>query len=256
MNVTRIVALGMLSVLGAAARDNGMLVVDRGLPQSNWNDASSIALRSNVRWTLYSEGFVGDDFAVGQPGERWVINSIRMWAVPGLSESGDPAALGDVYQDIRLYFGGSDADVSPIVSGRLAPGSNAVEGADIVVSEARNAPLYENFGANLKIYQVEFRNLNLSVEGGKKYNFGAWGLGRHTDKSTTKVYPWFTHASNSQLGDVKADGADGKLILFDAAGRFQENYDGNGVAWNKSSDLNVQVFASREIKLSDKAPNQ
>lgn len=233
--------IGAAALLASASFAQDTLVVDRGLPRANWNNDAGVTARANVRWTLYSQGFVGDDFVVGKAGERWVVNTLRVWAVPGAFGE-DPAALGDVYQDVRLYVGAEGEDLTPVVSGRLARGSNEVDGADIVISEAADVPRYENFGAELKIYQVEFRNLNLRVEGGKRYRFGAWGLGRATGEKG-EVYPWFTHGSNAAQGEAPADGADGRLLLFEAAGRYAKEYDATGAAWNKSSDLNVQIWA-------------
>jgi hypothetical protein len=236
--------LGTLVLCGAAASgEDAALLVDRGLPRANWNNDAGATARSNVRWTLYSQGFVGDDFVIGQAGEKWVVDTLRVWAVPG-AYGVDPAALGDVYQDVRLYVGGPDEDLTPVVSGRLTRGSNEVDGADVVITEAADAPLYENFGAHLKIYQIEFRNLKLKVDGGVRYRFGAWGMGRARGEKD-EIYPWFTHGSNAAQGEAPADGADGKLLLFEAAGRYAKEYDATGAAWNKSSDLNVQIFGRR-----------
>src|ERR1035438_4996108 len=74
------VASWLLCVLPAVAADS-VLVVGRGLPQKNLNHPSGSA-RSNVRWGGDNQGFIGDDFTVGVTGERWVIDSIRTWAVP------------------------------------------------------------------------------------------------------------------------------------------------------------------------------
>lgn len=219
------------------------LVVDRGLPKTNWNNDAGETARANVRWTLYSQGFVGDDFVIGQAGERYVVNTLRVWAVPGAFDT-DPATLGDVYQDIRLYVGAPGEDLTPVASGRLERSSNEVSGADIVITEAEGVPMYENFGKQFKIYQVEFRNLNLRVQGGVRYRFGAWGMGRNIGEKG-EIYPWFTHGSNAAQGATQADGADGKLLLFEAAGRYAKEYDAAGAAWNKSSDLNVQIWATR-----------
>jgi hypothetical protein len=242
MKIRRLIGTAALFAASAFAQEDGTLVVDRGLPRANWNNSAGVTARANVRWTLYSQGFVGDDFVVGKPGEKWVVNTLRVWAVPGAFGT-DPAQLGDVYQDLRLYVGGPGEDLTPVASGRLARGSNVVEGADVVIKEAE-APLYENFGADLKIYQIEFRNLNLRVEGGQTYRFGAWGMGRNVGEKG-EIYPWFTHGSNATQGEAPADGADGKLLLFEAAGRYAKEYDATGAAWNKSSDLNVQIWASK-----------
>src|SRR6185295_1560348 len=79
-------------------------VVERGLPQVNLNNVSG-DYRSNVRWGWRDHGFLGDDFTLGASGEKWVVDSIRTWAVPGVSGL-DPEHLGDVYRDVRLYLGG------------------------------------------------------------------------------------------------------------------------------------------------------
>jgi len=111
------------------------IAVDRGLPAANWNNGSGVTARSNVRWTLYSQGFVGDDFTIGQRGEKWTIDTVRVWAVPG-AHGVEPATLGDVYQDIRLYIGSGEENLTPVSTGRLLRGSNEVDGANIVIREA------------------------------------------------------------------------------------------------------------------------
>ena len=90
----KLVSLFAAGTLAAVAADPAALVVDRGLPQANWNNAAGVAERSNVRWTLYEQGFVADEFRLGEPGEKWVVDRIRVWAVPG-AKGVDPAALGD-----------------------------------------------------------------------------------------------------------------------------------------------------------------
>jgi hypothetical protein len=52
-----------------------MLLVDRPVTGSA---GSGIRLS----WTK-SPGFLGDTFKVGAPGEVWVIDAIRTWAIPG-----------------------------------------------------------------------------------------------------------------------------------------------------------------------------
>jgi len=243
MRVYRLALLTAVLASAALAQESGRLTVDRGLPKANLNNGAGVTARSNVRWTLYGQGFVGDDFTVGRAGEKWVIQTMRVWAVPGAFGI-DPANLGDVYQDVRLYLGAEGEDLTPVVSGRLERGSNAVEGADIAIVEETESPAYENFGDQFKIYRVEFRNLNLKVDGGVRYRFGAWGMGRSTGEKG-EIYPWFTHGSNAVQGEAPADGADGKLLLFEAAGRYGREYESTGAAWNKSSDLNVQIWAAK-----------
>lgn len=235
--------LTFLCLLPALADDAPQLVFDRGLPTANLNNAGGDSNRSNVRWSLYAQGFVGDDFSIGQPGEKWVIDRIRTWAVPGIAGE-DPTALGSYYQDVRLYFGTEDGGISPVRAGRLDADSNISDNAGISIREA-DAARYDEFGAMMRVYEIEFKDLKTSVEGGKKYRFGAWGLGRDIPGKEGKAYSWFTHASNALRSETRQDGADGRMLLFEPSGNFASDWDSNSKAWNKSSDVNVQVFAHK-----------
>lgn len=234
-------AVGLLLCIPAFSADS-IMVVDRGLPQINLNNSSG-PVRSNVRWGWYDQGFLGDSFTIGAPGEQWVIDSIRTWTVPGDAKN-QPASLGDFYQDVRLYFGQGQADLTPVESGLLSAGTNETSNSNIEISDSAQ-PLYDDFGANLRIWQVDFRNLNLMVAGGTSYHFGVWGLGRAEAGTGGKTYPWFTHASNAPLSGGTEDGADGVMLLFDGSGRNQGTFNAKGSGWDKSSDINVQVFAHR-----------
>lgn len=35
------------------------------------------------------------------------------------------------------------------------------------------------------------------------------------------------------------------MLLFTSGGKFKSDFDGKGAGWDKSSDINVQVFAHR-----------
>ena len=218
-------------------------VVDRGLPQANLNNASGPA-RSNVRWDWNEHGFLGDDFAVGAAGERWVIDSIRTWTVPGNADR-VPEHLGDFYQDVRLHFG--ESDLTPVSAAQLSPGSDETGNAAVRISEATQAGaiLYDDFGTSLRIWQIDFTGLNLPVEGGKRYGFGVWGMGRAIPEAEGKTYAWSNHASNAPLSGSRQDGADGRMLLFDAAGRSEGTFNAEGQGWDKPADINVQVFAHR-----------
>jgi hypothetical protein len=220
------------------------LVVDRGLPQANLN--GSTGYRSNIRWSLYNSGFLGDDFTVGDAGQSWVIDSIRVWTVPGVNGH-DPDYLGDSFQDVRLYFGDTKGGLTPLVSGLLKAGSSEASNASIKISDATAASghFYEDFGTNLRVWQIDFTQLNLAVEGGTKYRFGAFGLGRPSGKAADKTNAWFNVATNAELAGAKQDGADGEMLLFRSSGKFKSVFDGKGAGWDKSSDINVQVFAHR-----------
>jgi hypothetical protein len=222
------------------------LVVDRGLPQANLNN--STGYRSNIRWSSYESGFLGDDFTVGAAGESWVIDAIRVWTVPGVHGQ-DPQQLGDSYQDVRLYFGDTKGGISPVMSGLLKAGSSEPSNANIKISDATSAGghYYEDFGTNMRVWQIDFTQLNLAVEGGAKYRFGAFGLGRPDGRAgaKAKTNAWFNVATNAELAGAKQDGADGEMLVFGSGGKFEKAFDGKGAGWDKSSDINVQVFGHR-----------
>jgi hypothetical protein len=232
-------------VLAPAFGASAAMVVDRGLPTGNVNNVSDPS-RSNVRWSWYDHGFVGDDFTVGGLGERWVIDGIRTWTVPG-TQSMDPEHIGDLYQDVRLYFGGEDSGLTPVASATLASGSDETGTPNIQLTPVAGAGTtpYNEFGKDLRTWQVDFQNLNLAVEGGKAYRFGVWGMGRPIPGRDGKSYAWFNHASNAELSIAAQDGADGQLMLFDSGGRFEGTFQGKGSGWDKPADINVQVFAHR-----------
>lgn len=221
------------------------LVVDRGLPQANLNSASG-DYRSNIRWSLYDSGFIGDDFTVGTVGESWAIDTIRLWTVPGVNAT-DPDHLGDFYQDVRLYVGNEEGGVTPSMTGLLKPGSDQISNPNILIADATGTGVvpYEDFGSNMRVWQIDFTKLNLTVPGGVKVRFGAWGLGRPVPGKADKTYAWFNAASNAPLAIAKQEGADGEMLLFTSGGKFKSTFDGKGAGWDKSSDINVQVFGHR-----------
>jgi hypothetical protein len=220
-------------------------VVDRGLPKVNLNNASG-PVRSNVRWGWHQQGFMGDDFTIGVPGERWVIESIRTWAVPGTRDR-RPTRLGEVFQDVRLYFGSSSRDLTPVAAGDLSDSTDETSNTNIRITEAtQNGEIgYDDSGASLRVWQVDFRGLELKVNGGERYRFGVWGLGRQIPGEDGKRFMWYNHASNAELSGATQDSADGAMILFDGAGRFEKTFQAKGAGWDKNADINVQVFARR-----------
>jgi hypothetical protein len=236
------VLLLFASALWAA---DSALVVDRGLPASNLNNVSGTS-RSNVRWGSNDEAFVGDSFTVGSAGEKWVIDSIRAWAVPGQGRQ-DPDHLGDFFQDVRLYLGANGSDVTPVASALLSAGSDQTSNPHVQISEATRsgAQLYDDFGTALRVWQVDFKDLAVPVEGGSSYSFGVWGQGRAVPGKSDKTFEWFSHAANASLSGVRQDGSDGLLLLFDGSGKGQGTFNGQGNGWDKGSDINIQVFAHR-----------
>jgi hypothetical protein len=139
------------------------VVVDRGIPKINLNNASG-PVRSNVRWAWHDQGFLGDDFKIGAPGERWVIDYIRTWTVPG-TQAHRPDHLGDAYQ----YFGSAVKDLTPVIADSFAEGRDTNDNPNIQVTEAtQNGEIaYDDFGTSLRVWQLEFRGLNLPIMAAK-----------------------------------------------------------------------------------------
>ena len=108
------------------------------------------------------------------------------------------------------------------------------------------------------MWQVEFRNLNWVIDGGEQYQFfvdGTWIRGGENN-----IFPAL-HATNASLAGARQDGADGLYRVMQVLGDTPEyigtfNSDQNGTpgtfsidghngkgGWDKSSDINVQVWA-------------
>ena len=235
--------LFVLALPGFAAERTS--TVDRGLPQANLNNMSG-DFRSNVRWGWGDHGFLGDDFTIGNPGEQWIIDSIRTWTVPGTAEA-DPERLGEFYQDVRLYLGRHGGGLTPVATALLFPGADETSDERIAVSDATRAGAlpYDDFGARLRIWQVEFKDLNMVLDGGVKYNFGVLGMGRPIPGGDGAGYPWFNYAANAPLSAARQDGADGVMLLFNSGGKFQRVFNASDSGWDKPADISVQVFAHR-----------
>jgi hypothetical protein len=237
---------GWVALASSVWASDSILVVDRGLPSGNVNKLSGTA-RSNVRWASGDCGFLGEHFEVGARGERWVIDSIRTCAVPGLEEV-DPDHLGDFCQDVRLYFGASGGDLTPVAAASLSPGKDESSNPHVGITEATRSggALDDDFGEFLRVWQIDFTGVNLSVEGGVNYSFGVLGMGREIPgQQHGKGCMWFKHASNAPLSAARQDGADGVMLLFDGSAKAAGEFTGQGNGWDKNSDINVQVFAHR-----------
>ena len=83
------------------------------------------------------------------------------------------------------------------------------------------------------------------MRGGTKVPFGVFGMGRPIAGKEGKAHLWFNHGSNAALSGTRQDGADGVLLVFDGAGRADGTLRAEDKDWDKSSDINVQVFAHR-----------
>ena len=213
-----------------------MLLVDRGLPPGNLNSAAGPA-RANLRleWNREdNQGFVGDVFQVGAPGEVWRIERVRTWAVPDDRNPG--AALGDLYSRIALYGGLDGGSLAVLKMAELAPGASAPSTPGVTAAPAAydSGAAYEEFGRSLPLWQIEFSNLRWTVPGGVPVAFGVMGTGWPVPGGGGANYLWFNHAS--------AAGASYRLRMFNAAGAQEAFFDSDGQVWDKSTTINIQAW--------------
>ena len=239
-----------LSISGASQIDDNNILFDRGLPSTNINIEPD-GERSNIRWRAGydNERFYGDDFVIGNPGERYVIDHIRTWVVLGYRDEGPsaPATVGDWFDQIRLLGGEvSDKQLAVRASGALFLGSSVANNPDIVITPVTypnpGNSEYFNFGPTIPIWQIDFHNLSWQIEGGRRYNFSVQGIGRQF-LDTEYSHAWYNHASNAALSGTPQQGADDLMSVFADTGEFLYIADGED-GWNKSTDLNIQIFGS------------
>lgn len=209
----------LLAVLLISSAIAAPILVDRGLPNINLNAAAG-ADRSNVAWAYAnytSDDYyvVGDSFA-NTSEKTWVVDSIRLWTV-GRTES---VVLRDL-------------------SGGSILGSS--------LSTSYPDPASSLYGASgLALFQIDFV-VNFLLAPGQSYSFFVDGAGSAASGQGTSVP--FAHASNAALSGTPQDGADDLILYARILGGLLDplsfgSLDTNGNGWDKSSDLNVQVFGT------------
>jgi len=243
-------AAGLALALSAGLAAASTLVVDRGLPADHLNNAAG-ADRSNVAWGFDpAQGAFqsGDTFSLAPvAGPGWQIDRLTGWVIAG-SPDDDSFALEDRFSAVSLYLGAAgpagltsiDKVASSTITGSTADAANVII---TPVTYAGGANYQGTSGSFIRIWQIDFLDLGLFAAG--DYLFSIAGLAQ---PNTTSPF-WFNHASNAGLGGVPAEGADGQYAWFSGAadaaaltlGGFFDS-DGNG--WDKSSDINVQVWAT------------
>jgi len=229
-----------LLAMGASSLAQASLIVDRGLPDENLNNAAG-GDRSNVAWA-FNDGFLsGNDFTLGalNPNAgKWRIDQIRVWTIGGES------ALGDRFSLLKLFMGADGSTVPEAASANLTPESNSTDNTNVEVNKVSYADetVYQGSGGGLlNIWQLDFFNLGLFDPGLHLFALGGEGA----DSPFT-----FMHASNAALSGTTQDGSDDRYRWFggtasDASITTGNLLDSDGSGWDKSSDINIQVFATQ-----------
>ena len=269
--LTATVAFAAMACLAMPAAAS-TLVVDRGLPDSNLNNASG-ANRSNVGWDFAGYGFfAGDDFVI--PGSGAVtVDTIKFWLYPDAQgaaaannneDLGDDStyALGDTYTSFGFYLGDAAAATVPLLVGAnfTGPGSNDTDNANVSIQRVQypstpGEDYQGSSGSFIQIFEIVLSDLNLDLDRGVSYQFGIECRGAgDTDNGTPDVFSddaftmCFPHAANKDLAGTPQDSADDLYRYFyvdglggpaDAGGTL----DSQGFGWDKSSDIGIQVFA-------------
>lgn len=218
-SLKRALILGALA-LATAQQLSAIMLVDRGLPTKNLNDAAGDD-RSNINWwSATGVSLVGDSFA-NTSSHMWYINSIRLWTDGELDTPPKP-----------ILWGGVDAGPIGVVapSGELTATSY----------ENEKEKQYEVDGFLFQLFQIDF-DVNISLAPGQTYRFFIDG----TDPSYSGYI--FSEASNAKLSGSPQDGADDlmlKLSIVNGVAGSPETWTSLNNGWDKASDLNVQVFGS------------
>lgn len=208
----------VLAGIGPASAD---LLVDRGLPTANLNNAAG-GSRSNVAWAFTdfqtaNYFLVGDTFT-NNSADTWTINSIRLWTV-----------------------GQTDTTV---LQGGIAGGTIGVI-SDATYADP-SASLYQgSSGSFIAMHQIDFA-VNITLGAGQTYQFFLDGSGSAAAGQGTSVP--FVHASNAALSGSPQDGADNLMLyanvvngIFDQTSIESWSSSEPGGGWDKPSDVNVQV---------------
>ncbi|HRY14463.1 MAG TPA: PEP-CTERM sorting domain-containing protein [Candidatus Competibacteraceae bacterium] len=246
------IALALL--LGASTfTANATLVVDRGLPNSNLNDAAG-SDRSNVDWDVpgpasddWTNYIVGDDFELPSldPGQtHWRIDKISVWVVEGDVTADPPWEFGELFDRVSLFLGTNPSSVQRVATA-LVTGNNT-NNSNIVITKVQYPGTTLDYQTSTddfaQIWQIDFMNLGYFDPG--LYLFGVDGL------FGTDTFPWFNHASNQDKSGTPQQGADDQFRIFSGnadspAITFLSSFNSNGNGWDKSSDINIRVYATQ-----------
>jgi hypothetical protein len=196
-----------------------------------------------------TETFLADDFQVGADKEVWVVDHVRVWALP------DPQATssrspGDLFKKISFYGGiapdtpthNQKADVEcdchnlpPLKTAILQPGSDSTDSPDVLISS--------NPGRDgLEAWQIDFENLRWSVPGATNIQFGILAEGRQVHDGDSS-YTWYNLASPGADGD--------HLRVFSSAGKLQSAFHEENAA-----RMNIQVWGHLLARISIRSAGQ
>jgi len=242
----RTVVLACLLTLGAAScLTADVAVFDRPLPTENLNNAAG-SNRSNVAWAFvqpwYGSNYaVGDDFSFGVTGQTYQISDLRVWIV-----GTDSQPLSSMWQSLTLLGGGETVGSVGVLSTVSTSGSDP----NVAISQAQytgGLDYQGTYGSMIDMWQVDFMNLNWTVQGDTTYTFFVDGIPGSINLGNGPLLS----ASNAALSGVPEQGADNQMWYLGRDASTDANndigqWDSNGDGWDKSSDVNVEIFVTPE----------
>lgn len=217
-----------LAGLSGVMSANGAMLVDRGLPTANLNNAAG-ASRANVAWTEggYSptDYWLDGDTFKNTSSQTWSIDTIRLWTI-----NITPTATA-------ALWGGIDGSTIGIVSGSGAISAPMFYSDGITTYQGSS-------GALRDMHQIDFA-VGITLSPGQTYDFFLDGTGNN---QAGLVVP-YAHASNAALSGSPQDGADDSMLYANiVSGSFVPGSVGSWTSlnngWDKASDLNVQVLGT------------
>jgi hypothetical protein len=111
------------------------------------------------------KGFLGDSFRLGAKGENWMIDSIRLWAVPDASPACATGKPGDHIAKLTLH----GALYNPPVPGQAECDCHALVPVTSAPME-KGGSRFTNRSVTLTpdgaLWQIDFKNVAWSVPGG------------------------------------------------------------------------------------------
>lgn len=209
---------------------NATMLVDRGLPTDNLNNAAG-GNRSNVDWVQQPTGgnntpadyfMVGDTFQ-NTSSQTWNINQITLWTDGGTTTT---ASLWGGVQGQTIGI----VQPSGVISGATYPGAT---GANLLGYQGQSGSYYS-------LQQITFA-VNIILAPGQIYDFFLDG----SDPGSGYGLP-FVEASNAALSGSPQDGADGSMLEAEVVNGSLvpssiKSWTSLGNGWDKASDVNVQV---------------
>lgn len=148
-----------------------------------------------------AQGFLGDSFRIGAAGETWIVDSIRVWAIPS-SLPGCPATPGDRFAAITL-LGALDNPPVPGVPTCACHALVTIASAPLIPGSATSSNRDVKLAVGDHIWQIDFQNLRWSLPGSTDVLFAVRAIDRNRAACSAALH-WSLSASTEAGHRLKA----------------------------------------------------